>query len=78
MEFLQILKSLNDQGNQADMQKQIDLLKSSIIDLFWSDIRISVTLGICILIFSTIGAIKIYNLDKRLKKWEIATGIKIS
>jgi len=67
MEFLQIFKALNDQGNQADIQAQLDLLKSSIADLLWSDVQIYFTLGICILLFSTIGAIKIYNLDKKLK-----------
>lgn len=70
MGLLQLLKTLSDQGSQANMQAQIDLLRDAIIDLKWTDIHIYATFGILILIFGTIGAVWLHTLDKRLKKVE--------
>jgi len=52
------------------MQEQIDSLRDAIIDLNWSDLKIIVVFFFCILFFTTIGALKVFDLSKRLKKVE--------
>ena len=52
------------------MQEQIDSLRDAIIDLNWSDLKIIVVFFFCILFFTTIGALNVYDLSKRLKKVE--------
>lgn len=70
MELLELLKTLNDQSNQADVQAQIDTLRDAIVML---DAKISFTWWILFLIIVAFGILNFFcfwRLDKRLKKNE--------
>jgi len=85
MELIELLKIINDQSSQGDTQAQIDTLTEMIqhlndamANMGMFNMKLSIGIVSALGVFVIIDEIRWYKINKRIKKLELANGLKNS